>query len=151
VRWFEYGAFQPNFRSHESRPQNEVWSYGGQAEPMLEKYLRLRYELMPYIYSLAHGTHEDGAPLCVGCLWTFCPAGRAPLRVARSLRGGYTLFGGDFAFVLPLVGIEMVRLSAMTSAVVLVELIGSKMFARWATGSVQGGSPLWDRLRFRRG
>ncbi|GAC1417976.1 MAG: hypothetical protein NVSMB62_09290 [Acidobacteriaceae bacterium] len=62
VRWFEYGAFQPNFRSHGSRPQNEVWSYGKQAEPILAKYLRLRYELMPYIYSLGHSSATTGAP-----------------------------------------------------------------------------------------
>jgi alpha-D-xyloside xylohydrolase len=62
VRWYEYGVFQPNFRTHGTRPHNEVWSYGKQAEPILEKYLRLRYELMPYIYSLGHYTHETGAP-----------------------------------------------------------------------------------------
>jgi alpha-D-xyloside xylohydrolase len=62
VRWYEYGVFQPNFRTHGTRPQNEVWSYGKQAEPILEKYLRLRYALMPYIYSLAHTTHTTGAP-----------------------------------------------------------------------------------------
>jgi len=42
--------------------QNEVWSYGKQAEPILEKYLRLRYELMPYIYSLGYQTWLTGAP-----------------------------------------------------------------------------------------
>jgi alpha-D-xyloside xylohydrolase len=62
VRWYQYGVFQPNFRTHGTRPHNEVWSYGKQAEPILEKYLRLRYELMPYIYSLGHFTHESGAP-----------------------------------------------------------------------------------------
>jgi alpha-D-xyloside xylohydrolase len=62
TRWFEYGVFQPNFRTHGSRDHNEVWSYGKQAEPILEKYLRLRYELMPYIYSLGWRTHETGAP-----------------------------------------------------------------------------------------
>jgi alpha-D-xyloside xylohydrolase len=62
TRWFEYGTFQPNFRTHGSRRYNEVWSYGRAAEPILEKYLRLRYLLMPYIYSLAHRTHETGAP-----------------------------------------------------------------------------------------
>ena len=41
---------------------NEVWSYGKQAEPILEKYLRLRYELMPYIYSLGYKTWQTGAP-----------------------------------------------------------------------------------------
>jgi alpha-D-xyloside xylohydrolase len=62
TRWFEYGVFQPNFRTHGSRKHNEVWSYGKQAEPILEKYLRLRYQLMPYIYSLGWMTHETGAP-----------------------------------------------------------------------------------------
>ena len=36
TRWFEYGAFQPNFRTHGSRRYNEVWSYGKEAEPILE-------------------------------------------------------------------------------------------------------------------
>ncbi len=49
-------------RTHGSRLQNEVWSYGKQAEPILEKYLRLRYELMPYIYSLGYKTWQTGAP-----------------------------------------------------------------------------------------
>jgi alpha-D-xyloside xylohydrolase len=71
VRWFEYGAFQPNFRSHGSRPQNEVWSYGKQAEPILAKYLRLRYQLMPYLYSLGHMTHESGAPFMRGLFMDF--------------------------------------------------------------------------------
>jgi alpha-D-xyloside xylohydrolase len=71
VRWFEYGAFQPNFRSHGSRPQNEVWSYGKQAEPILVKYLRLRYQLMPYLYSLAHLAHENGAPFMRGLFMDF--------------------------------------------------------------------------------
>jgi alpha-glucosidase (family GH31 glycosyl hydrolase) len=39
-----------------------VWSYGKQAEPILEKYLRLRYQLIPYIYSQAYGTYQTGAP-----------------------------------------------------------------------------------------
>lgn len=71
VRWFEYGAFQPNFRSHGSRLHNEVWSYGKQAEPILAKYLRLRYQLMPYLYSLAHLTHETGAPFMRGLFMDF--------------------------------------------------------------------------------
>jgi alpha-D-xyloside xylohydrolase len=62
TRWFEYAAFLPIFRAHGSRPYNEVWSYGRQAEPILEKFLRLRYQLMPYIYSLAYKTYQTGTP-----------------------------------------------------------------------------------------
>ena len=62
TRWFEYGTFLPVMRTHGSRKYNEVWSYGKQAEPILEKYLKLRYQLMPYVYSLGHRTNETGAP-----------------------------------------------------------------------------------------
>ena len=63
TRWFQYATFLPIFRTHGSRPANEVWSYGKQAEPILEKYLRLRYELMPYIYSLGYHNWQTGAPI----------------------------------------------------------------------------------------
>jgi alpha-D-xyloside xylohydrolase len=62
TRWFEYGAFLPIMRTHGSRNANEVWSYGKQAEPILEKYLKLRYQLLPYIYSLGYNTYQTGAP-----------------------------------------------------------------------------------------
>ena len=62
TRWFQYASFLPIFRTHGSRNTNEVWSYGKQAEPILEKYLRLRYQLMPYIYSLGYQSWLTGAP-----------------------------------------------------------------------------------------
>ena len=62
TRWFQYATFLPIMRTHGSREENEVWSYGKAAEPILEKYLRLRYELIPYIYSLGYHTWETGAP-----------------------------------------------------------------------------------------
>jgi alpha-D-xyloside xylohydrolase len=52
TRWFEYGTFCPIFRTHGHRPHNELWTYD-KAEPTLIKYDKLRYRLMPYIYSLA--------------------------------------------------------------------------------------------------
>lgn len=61
VRWFEYGAFCPIFRVHGYRSdnQNELWSYGRQAQAILTRYDRLRYRLMPYIYSIAARTTFD--------------------------------------------------------------------------------------------
>ncbi|MEK4853092.1 TIM-barrel domain-containing protein [Paenibacillus sp. FSL H7-0756] len=56
VRWFQLGAFLPMFRSHGTDTPREIWQFGGEGEPMydtLVKYLKLRYRLMPYIYSLA--------------------------------------------------------------------------------------------------
>jgi alpha-D-xyloside xylohydrolase len=62
VRWFEWGSFQPVMRAHGERNHNEVWSYGKQAEPILAKYLKLRYQLLPYTYSAAYHSYETGAP-----------------------------------------------------------------------------------------
>ena len=62
VRWFQWATFQPVMRAHGERSHNEVWSYGKQAEPILAKYLRLRYQLLPYTYSLAYGSFQTGAP-----------------------------------------------------------------------------------------
>ena len=62
VRWFEYGAFCPIFRVHGTRTngENELWSYGPQAQAILTLYDRLRYRLLPYIYTTAARTTFDG-------------------------------------------------------------------------------------------
>lgn len=62
VRWFEYGAFCPIFRVHGTRTTNtnELWSYGPDAETIITSFDRLRYRLMPYIYSLAWMTTNQG-------------------------------------------------------------------------------------------
>jgi alpha-D-xyloside xylohydrolase len=66
VRWFEYGTFCPIFRVHGTRSpdQNELWSYGAEAQSILTSFDRLRYRLMPYIYSVAWKvTHEGYTPM----------------------------------------------------------------------------------------
>ena len=51
LRWFQFGVFCPVFRSHGHRPHNEMWTYP-LVEPTLILYDKLRYRMMPYIYSL---------------------------------------------------------------------------------------------------
>jgi alpha-D-xyloside xylohydrolase len=58
TRWFEFGAFCPVFRTHGHRAHNEMWTYE-KVEPILLKYDKLRYRLMPYIYSLAWKVTEE--------------------------------------------------------------------------------------------
>jgi alpha-D-xyloside xylohydrolase len=52
LRWFQFGVFNPVFRTHGHRPHNEIWSYP-LVEPALIQFDKLRYRMMPYIYSLA--------------------------------------------------------------------------------------------------
>ena len=59
ARWFEYGAFCPVFRTHGHRDSNELWTYD-KVFPALLAVDRLRYRLLPYVYSLAWKvTSED--------------------------------------------------------------------------------------------
>ena len=62
IRWFQFGTFCPIFRAHGTRTtnQNEIWSYGPDAQKILVAYDKLRYRLMPYIYSLAWKTTSAG-------------------------------------------------------------------------------------------
>lgn len=62
VRWFQFGTFCPIFRVHGTRvpDENELWSYGPDAESILTSFDRLRYRLMPYIYSLAWKITSQG-------------------------------------------------------------------------------------------
>jgi alpha-D-xyloside xylohydrolase len=62
VRWFEYGTFCPIFRVHGTRVPNvnELWSYGPDAQKILTDFDRLRYRLLPYIYSVAWKITNEG-------------------------------------------------------------------------------------------
>ncbi len=62
VRWFQYGTFCPIFRVHGTRSpdQNELWSYGSDAQSILTDFDRLRYRLLPYIYSIAWKITSEG-------------------------------------------------------------------------------------------
>jgi alpha-D-xyloside xylohydrolase len=62
TRWYEYATFTPTMRAHGLRKETAVWSYGKQAEAVITKYLKLRYTLLPYIYSLGKKTYDTGAP-----------------------------------------------------------------------------------------
>ncbi len=56
TRWYQYGAFLPVFRSHGTDTRREIWQFGEKGTmfyDVIEKFTKLRYRLMPYIYSLA--------------------------------------------------------------------------------------------------
>ncbi len=63
TRWYQFGAFCPLFRAHGQYPCREVWNIAPEKHPAYESisyYLRLRYRLMPYLYSLAAmACHND--------------------------------------------------------------------------------------------
>jgi len=60
ARWHQFGAFAPLYRSHGQFPYREPWNIAPEGHPAYESivyYDRLRYRLMPYIYTMAGMTH----------------------------------------------------------------------------------------------
>src|SRR5207248_1879623 len=115
VRWFQFSAFCPLFRSHgrdsklrlpwgwntgELGP-NEISNYGEAAnpdpselhnadvEPICRKYLELRYRLLPYLYTAVRESHETGLPI-MRALWLHCPQDAIAVE-----RGDEYLWGGN--------------------------------------------------------
>jgi alpha-glucosidase/alpha-D-xyloside xylohydrolase len=97
VRWFQFSAFCPLFRSHgrtwklrlpwqwntgEMGPSEASGSgsadpdpselHNPDVEPICRRYLELRYRLMPYLYSLVRECHETGLPI-MRALWIHYP------------------------------------------------------------------------------
>ena len=113
VRWFQFGAFCPLFRSHgrtwklrlpwgwntgELGP-NEIRTYGDAAnpdpselhnadvEPICRKYLELRYRLMPYLYSVVREGCQTGLPI-MRALWLHHPDDPTARRSRRRVSSG---------------------------------------------------------------
>lgn len=89
VRWFQFGAFSPSFRSHGRNWHLRLpwgWNTGApgpyedgyvpkpeelhnpEVEPICRKYLELRYQLLPYNYTLAREASDSGLPM-MRALW----------------------------------------------------------------------------------
>lgn len=83
VRWFEFGAFLPMFRSHGTDTPREIWQFGTPGQPdeifyrALERTIRDRYRLMPYIYSLAGAVVQEHDTIMRSLLFDFASDARA--------------------------------------------------------------------------
>ena len=56
ARWLQFGAFNPMMRSHGTDAPREIWQFGNRGDHVfdaIEKFINLRYRLLPYIYSLS--------------------------------------------------------------------------------------------------
>ena len=90
VRWFQFGTFNPILRVHGTRnpDENELWSYGPDAQKVLVKFDRLRYRMLPYIYSLAWKTTSELTLRCGRWSWI------SATTFARRIRGSIHVWPG---------------------------------------------------------
>lgn len=65
ARWISIGAFSPFFRGHSmiNSRDSEPWSYGEEVEQISRNYIRFRYQLLPYLYSLFFEASTSGMPV----------------------------------------------------------------------------------------
>ena len=111
VRWFQFGAFCPSFRAHGRHWHLRLpWGWDGgdggpaetstfrpdpnelknpRVEPILRKYLELRYRMLPYTYTLVRECCETGLPI-IRALWLHYPDDPAAVS-----RGDQYLWGRD--------------------------------------------------------
>eukprot|EP01037_Dinobryon_pediforme_P023357 gene23358-24782_t len=93
LRWFQFGAFSPLFRSHGEYPYREIYEISPEGSPMrasMIRYDELRYRLMPYIYTVGADTYlKDGS------IMRALAAGYVADRQVRRIDDEY-LFGDAF-------------------------------------------------------
>ncbi len=65
ARWISIGTLSPLFRGHTmiNTRDSEPWSYGEEVEQISRNFIKLRYKLLPYIYSLFHEASTTGMPI----------------------------------------------------------------------------------------
>lgn len=65
TRWIELGAFTPMYRNHTAKgtADQEPWVHSAEHEAIRRRYIELRYQLMPYIYTSFEQTATTGTPL----------------------------------------------------------------------------------------
>jgi alpha-glucosidase len=65
TRWYEVGFLTPFCRNHAQRDayDHEPWRFGKEYEDIIRKYLKLRYRLLPFLYTALEEAHRTGVPL----------------------------------------------------------------------------------------
>ena len=65
VRWTQVGAFFPYFRNHCAIgfARQEPWAFGETYEKMVKRYIELRYEWLPHLYTLCFEAYQTGVPM----------------------------------------------------------------------------------------
>lgn len=93
TRWLQMGTFLPMFRSHGTDTPREIWNFGEKGTMFydaIEKSIKLRYHLMPYIYSLAAAVHFEDSTMMRSLLFDF-PEDKEVLGISDEFMFGKSL------------------------------------------------------------
>ena len=74
ARWSQFGTFIPLFRVHGQWPLREIWNLAPENHPCYQSFVyydKLRYRLMPYLYSMAGWVHLKDYTMMRGLIMDF--------------------------------------------------------------------------------
>ncbi|MFP2995076.1 glycoside hydrolase family 31 protein [Spongiivirga sp. MCCC 1A20706] len=65
TRWIQLGAFHPFFRTHSSgdHGDQEPWSFDEDVTDIVRKFIEIRYQLLPYLYTSFWQYADEGTPM----------------------------------------------------------------------------------------
>jgi len=72
ARWIQYAAFNPVLRTHTTKnslAERRIWAFDDEIYQNARKFFRLRYQLLPYIYTTARQTWDDATPMVKPLYW----------------------------------------------------------------------------------
>ncbi len=92
TRWLQFGALSPIMRTHSQKSaglNKEPWVFTKEYSDVLRRTIRQRYEMAPYIYTMARKTYDEGVSLCRPMYYDYPES-----KEAYDFRGEY-MFGDD--------------------------------------------------------
>lgn len=136
TRWMQYGALTPVMRTHSTKNavlNKELWNFKGDYFEALRNSILFRYQLAPYIYTMARETYDNGISICRPMYYDYPEA-----KEAYDFRNEYMF--GDQILVAPITTPMQNGLS--TVKVWLPE--GNDWF-EWTTGTLLKGGQTVER------
>jgi len=146
LRWLQFSVFTAMMRSHGTNTAREIYQLGDRGTPafdIAEKYIRLRYQLQPYIYSTSWQVTHDGNSLMRPLLMDY------PADTIAQTTGDEYMFGTRFLIkpVTDSITIEKENLfNAQSKVGVSTYLPKGVWFDFWTDKKIIGGSELQQQM-----
>ncbi|RMI14691.1 MAG: DUF5110 domain-containing protein [Calditrichaeota bacterium] len=137
TRWVQFGAFSPIFRTHATKSpeiERRFWVYPYQYFQAMQQAIRLREQLIPYIYTMAYRAYRSGVSICHPLYYEF-PDHPA----AYQFKNEY--FFGDRIIVHPIT-------RPMDSSHVFIQYqtwLPPGRWAEWSSGKLLEGGRVWKQ------
>ena len=136
TRWMQYGTFSPIFRTHSTKDavlNKEIWNFRGDYFKAQRDAIKLRYSLVPYIYTAARQCYDTGISLCRPMYYDYPEEAEA-----YEFRNQYQF--GDALLVAPVVTPAVEGYST-----VKVWLPAGNDWFEWQTGTLLKGGQVVER------